>query len=178
MYGLLLVARYALLVPLRWVLGPLDQAARNRQYPMQFGLADLLCLCLLVQIVVSIVHWSTSAQPRSAAIAFDVVLSATVAYFWWIGVRTLSRAGIQLVWHRCIFLTIVMPGAIVGAMTVFALPVAVIASLLRLRLALATWLFLAEAFVIGILFVSSRLTRTIVAAAMLKREDQDAGEKV
>ena len=43
---------------LNWVLGPLDRAAKNRQFPIQFGLADLLCLFVLIQLPVGILHWT------------------------------------------------------------------------------------------------------------------------
>ena len=35
----------------RWVLGPLDRAAKSRQYPAQFSLADLLSLFVLARII-------------------------------------------------------------------------------------------------------------------------------
>ena len=35
---------------LKWVFGPLDRAAKNRKYPIQFSLADFLCLFVEIQL--------------------------------------------------------------------------------------------------------------------------------
>ena len=75
---------------LNWVLGPLDRAAKNRRYPIQFALADLLCLFVLIQLPVGLIHWAARDVPRGRLVIFDVVLGVVATVVWWFCVRTLS----------------------------------------------------------------------------------------
>jgi hypothetical protein len=83
-------------------------------------------------------------------------------------VRTLSGAGVRNPWHRGLFLTLVLPVAYFGSITVGVLPVMLLASLshtpetwnpapVGLLLAIETGLCIA-------LFVSGLFTRWMVAA--------------
>jgi hypothetical protein len=144
-----------------WVLSPLDRAAKNRRCAIQFALADLLCLFVLVQLPVGLIHRATEGF-----IPADVLLAIAAIVLWWGCVRTLSRAGIHVVWQRCVVLT--------GVMLVAAcVPVA---ELLLIGAAVDLFqyqshtnqdyliLFLAVPF-FGVVYVMGRLTRAIVASA-------------
>ena len=48
-----------------WILRPLDRAAKNRRYAIQFSLADLLCLFVLVELPLGALHWA--AETAKAA---------------------------------------------------------------------------------------------------------------
>jgi hypothetical protein len=158
----------AVLLSLSWVLGPLDLAAKNRRYPMQFGLADLLCLGVLIQMLVASLHWASQGGANRSVIVLDVLFGAFVAFLWWLGVRTLSRAGIHTVWQRCIILILVMPVSYIGCVAAIVLPFVAASYLLDRQLATAAWLVLAEVILVGILYGFSRFTRAIAAASKEK----------
>jgi hypothetical protein len=158
----------AVLMSLSWVLGPLDLAAKNRRYPMQFGLADLLCLGVLIQVLVASLHWPSQGEANRPIIALDVLFGAVVTFLWWLAVRTLSRAGIHTVWQRCVILMLVMPVSYIGCVAIIVLPFVAASHLLDRQLATAAWLLLAEVILIGVLYAFSRLTRAIAAASKEK----------
>ena len=59
--GAFIIAVMAVIIATAWALlnsalGALDRAAKNRQFPIQFGLADLLCLFVLIQLPVGVIH--------------------------------------------------------------------------------------------------------------------------
>ena len=67
-----------------WVLGPLNRAAQNRRYPIQYSLADLLCLFVLVQLPVGIVRWVFSiARIESGEVICDVLIGIVATLLWW-----------------------------------------------------------------------------------------------
>ena len=150
---------------LNWTLGPLDRAAKNRQYPIQFGLADLLCLFVLVQLPAGIAHWMLREYLHEGVVVLDVVLGVIATLVWWVSLRTLSRAGIHVVWQRCVVLTLVLPGAYVSSIATIALPVAAFALLMGQRSSVGGWLLLAEIPLACILYGFGRFTRAIVASS-------------
>ena len=173
--GVLGIGAFALWASLQWVLGPLDRAAKNRQFPIQFGLADLLCLFVLVQLPVGIVHWVARSSEgqivESGVVTLDCAFVVAAVVVWWNCVRTLSRAGIHVVWRRCIVLTVALPGAIVGSVAATCLPVASVAAMLEGHFSDADgWLLLAEIPVLGILYGLGRFTRAIVASSKTVEE--------
>lgn len=108
----------------RWMLGPLDDAARNRRYPVQFTLSDFLTLVFLLQIPLGIVH-STMPYTQWWAIALlDAFGWTACSLIWWGSVRTLSRAGIHRPGQRFLLTAICIPFAYFGT---FAIPLLVIA---------------------------------------------------
>jgi hypothetical protein len=164
---------------LKWVIGPLDRAAKDRQYPVQYSLADLLCVFVLVQLVIGLSHWATcdSQQPTAIAILIlDVVLAAVAAVVWWKFVRTLSRAGILIVWHRCVILVIILPAAVVGSIAVMFLFFVALATIQSQNIIVGIWLLLAEIPVIGIQYAMGRFTRRIAASAEKERDGDREGQ--
>jgi hypothetical protein len=163
---------------LKWVIGPLERAAKNRQYPVQYSLADLLCVFVLVQLVIGLTHWAAYDSQRSTTIAvliLDVVFVAVAVVVWWKFVRTLSRAGIHVVWHRCVILVIILPAAVVGSMAVLFLFFAAIAAIQSDNIIVGIGLLLAEIPVVGIQYAMGRFTRRIVASAEKGRDGDREG---
>lgn len=110
---------------LRWVLGPLDRAAKNQPYPVQFTLADFLCLFVEVQLTLAGPSLAFGTmQDKSPAIGVTVALTATVLLVWWTGVRTLSRAGVHGTAGRAFTLIAAIP---LGFAAAIALPLLAIA---------------------------------------------------
>jgi len=135
MYVVLIVVVVALSVfvpwfALRWVLGPLDRAAKNKSYPVQFTLADFLCLFVEAQLTLAgpSLAFRTS-QVKSWAIVTSAVLMATVLLVWWTGVRTLSRAGVHGTASRAFTLIAAIPFGFAAAIALPLLLIAICVSL-------------------------------------------------
>jgi hypothetical protein len=144
---------------LRWALGPLDRPAQNQKSSMQFSVADLLYLFVLVQLPVGVVHWVLlRVEIPFDALVGDSAVGIVAALVWWRSMRMLSRAGVHTVWRRCTVLTVALPGIIVGTVGMIALPCVALAYN-------RGWLLLAEMPVIGILYGLGRFTRAIVASS-------------
>ena len=110
-----LLVAIIIMVPFgRWILGPLDRAARNRRHPVQFTMLDFFSLLFLLQLPLGVVHSFWSAEETGAVWVLDGFGWFATGLMWWISVRTLSRAGIHKPWHRVVFLLLVLPLAYSG----------------------------------------------------------------
>jgi hypothetical protein len=115
-----------------WVLGPLDRAAKNRDYPIQFSIADFLCLFVEVQLALSgpaLLFRRIESREMSFAIAVALFTTALAILVWWSGVRTLSRAGVHGTFARAVTLTIVMPFGFVSSIASAIIPFGILVSL-------------------------------------------------
>jgi hypothetical protein len=152
---------------INWVFAPLDRAAKNRQCAAQFNLSDLLSLFILVQLPIGLLHWATSHERRPDGVFIaDGILAAVAASVWWTCVMTLSRAGIHVVWQRCVILAVALPVALACSIGMIAVSWALMDLLSdgddRLR---DVSILLGEGILIGTVYVLGRFTRTIVASA-------------
>ncbi|MBN2475151.1 MAG: hypothetical protein JXB62_11120 [Pirellulales bacterium] len=158
-----------------WILRPLDRAARSRQCPTQFSIADFLSLFVLVHLVTALAE-----AARAGVSEFGLSLALLYAYCWiscgtawWMSVRTLSRAGVRHTWHRAVFLVLVLPmtffGSIAAPGLVLALVAVVAAGVIGQweHWVLHTFLLcLAECGVVFALWLAGRFTRRMMAAAV------------
>ncbi|MEX2121090.1 MAG: hypothetical protein WD847_15975 [Pirellulales bacterium] len=100
-----------------WILHPLYRAANQRRLPTQFTLFDFLCLILLIQVPLAVIHWpdwpADTTLPRVVLSVFACGLSGAV---WLAGVTRLSLAGVRNTWHRITFLALVLPLASFGSL--------------------------------------------------------------
>jgi hypothetical protein len=163
--ALLALPFVAPLACLNWVLGPLDRAARNRQFPIQFGLADLLCLFILIQLPVGILHWTLADVLKEGIVAGDILLGIAAGSIWWVCWHTMSRAGIQVVWQRCVVLALVLPGGYVGSIALAVLPFVAGALFMSHRSTIAWLVLLVEILLPGVLYYFGCFTRKIVATS-------------
>jgi hypothetical protein len=152
-------------VSLHWVLGPLDRAAKNRQFPIQFGLADMLCLFILIQLPIGVIHWTLRGVDQPAAVVPDVLVGVVATLVWWVCWRTMSRAGVLVVWQRVLVLAIVLPGGYVGSLALAILPIAVVALFSSHQPTIASWLVVVELSLPVVLYFFGRFTRSIVASS-------------
>ncbi len=147
-----------------WVLRPLDQAGRRLQLPMQFTVADFLCLFFMLQLPMAFIHSGPVNEESFLLIVFlDVFVWGSIGTMWWISVRTLSRAGILSPWRRSVFLAIVVPVTIVGAIAVLGLvPTAIVISLDN-RIASGLGLFGGALGLVFALYLCGLYTRWMVS---------------
>lgn len=163
----------------RWVFHPVEWAAQQRELPPQYSIADFLCLFFLIQLPMALVHGyvggAESRRPgdeldRAAPWILDAFAWFACGMMWWLSVRTLSRAGIRNPWSRAIFLVVVVPVALVGALGIPILSAIILTGLGRLA-PLALWgLVLLELVLVGAVFGCGKYTRRIVAAAAVPGE--------
>ena len=156
-----------------WVLGPLDRAAKDRRYLIQFTLADFLCLFVQTQLLLAIpAALFHGVEDRRPVIAVTVVIIALVLLVWWTGVRTLSRAGVHDTRGRALTLVIGIPVGYALSLAIPAVACMILDSLaspgLRIgsRDGLPTGiLILAELAIILVVWGLSIMTRHILVAA-------------
>jgi hypothetical protein len=149
-----------------WVVGPIDRAARSRQFPRQFNLADFLCLFFLLQLPLAPLQRAFTVPDdsnRGIAVAFGGIAWIAAGLMWWFAVHILSRAGVHRIWHRCAFLMLVMPIALVGSLVFGFVPLSVVAS----QSNGGSWrgvslLIGIEVAVIALLCAAGRFTRSMV----------------
>jgi hypothetical protein len=133
-FGLLILLGPLLALVLlgRWILGPLDRAARRRKGPTQFTVVDFLCLVFLIQLPLALIQATLmrGAMPELAAGRILLVVACVIGgLMWWISVKQLSGAGITRTSHRCIFLAFVLPVAFFGSIAMMILVAYLIAEL-------------------------------------------------
>lgn len=100
-------------------MAPLDRAARRR-HPRQFRLADFLCLMLLLQLHLALVHrWLLTIPELRPGHVWLIDAAGGLAWglVWWYVVHNLSRAGVQAAPWRSAFLLVVAPVTVAGSLT-------------------------------------------------------------
>jgi hypothetical protein len=168
-----LVAAAALLTAIgRYVLGPLDRAARHWMRPTQFTMIDFLSLIFLFQLPMAALRPLGGERGDAQELIWLLYFFCWVvtAAMWGLSVRTLSRAGIENTWHRGVFLAFVLPAAYFGSIAlVVALCIAVVAMCME-GIPSATAALTMLAVVAGLLtafFLSAKFVRKMVAASPL-----------
>ncbi len=158
----------------KWVLGPLDRAAKNRNYPIQFSLSDVLCLFVQVQLALAgpaILLRATEEKAQVVGITIAIVAVALVLLVWWTGVRTLSRAGVHGTIGRITTLTVIIPFGYTFSLAIPAVAI-MIAALFdgpQRELPRAEFLLLVELTMVLLVIGMGFVTRKILAAAERQR---------
>ena len=104
----------ALAVIGKFVLGPLDAAARYRRRPTQFTMADFLALVFLFQLPVALLRLALPGDLPQIKFLYFFVWTAS-SLMWGLSVQTLSRAGVETPWRRVVFLSAVLPVVYFGS---------------------------------------------------------------
>ena len=169
-----------------WILGPVDQAAKETRGPLQFTLVDFLCLFVLVQLPMALIHGLLTEAELAMRWILDVYAWFSVVAFWGLSVQVLSRAGIRRPRYRAIFLCFVAPSAILGTI---AVPMLTAAAALAVYESLRTGDFplrnrdgavgaIVYLLLLVFIYLSGRLTRRMVAAGAAAKEDLPAEDGV
>jgi hypothetical protein len=122
-----LIGLVAVAVAGRWVFGPLNRAAEARDCPVQFTLADVLCLFVAVQAALGSLLWKAreKGEQHRDIMVLGALITLLVTLGWWQFVRTLSRAGVRVIWQRCVLMIVVLPLTAIGGLAVAFVPFAV-----------------------------------------------------
>jgi hypothetical protein len=157
-----------------WVFRPLIRAGRVRRLPPQYSIADFLCLFLLIQFPMALIHgyldpgaigFSGRDDGRTYVWVLDGYVWLACGALWWGSVRGLSRAGIRNPWSRIIFLVVVLPATLVATIVGCCLPFFLPFVLFEPRSSQNAWFFVGAVTVPAVVFCCGLYTRRIVAAA-------------
>jgi hypothetical protein len=103
----------AIIAPLaligRWILAPIDRAAKSRKAPVRFSISDFLCLFLAIQIPLAAIHRFTDYGDNRPYWIFFTITWLVGPFVWYCCARTLSKAGVVKGSHRFVFMGLVMP---------------------------------------------------------------------
>lgn len=168
----------ALAVVGRFILGPLDAAARHRRRPTQFTMADFLALMFLFQLPVALIRLVLPTDaPQLKFLYFFAWIASSL--MWALSVQTLSRAGVETPWRRVVFLSAVLPiayfGSVVfmGAILLAVSTVLFDAHLVRMR---GFWWYIAWGAVLPFAFCwAARFVRTMLAGSRAEGSSAVAG---
>lgn len=163
----------------RFMLGPLDEAARGLMRPTQFTIADFLSLIFLLQLPTAILHALVARGEPSMLRVLDCFAWIICGLMWALSVRTLSRAGITRPRHRLVFLALVLPVAYFGTLVFVALTTTVFISLvdrhLRKELGGLQIAFMGTTAALAVAFdLSAQFVRRMVAASRATPVPQSA----
>lgn len=99
----------------RWILGPIDRAARAREAPVQYSIADFLCLFVIIQIpLAGAFQFSRNDDPYGLYWFLIGLTWIAAPVIWVVATRALSRAGIRGGKHRLAFMGLIVPVAYYG----------------------------------------------------------------
>jgi hypothetical protein len=119
----------------RWILAPIDRAAKHRQAPVRFSIGDFLCLFILIQIPLAVVfriqygirEASNSREESVVDIGLWILTAAlwiVGTVIWYMGSRTLSKAGVAHGGLRFVYLGLILPLVYYGLLPFTILTVA------------------------------------------------------
>ncbi len=172
----------ALVMIVRWILRPVDAAAKELQHPIQFTILDFLCLFFVMQLFMALTHSfvpvsDTSVMGGNLVWVLDAYGWISFGALWTASVQRLSQAGISHTWHRAAFLALILPVAFFGSIGVPMAALGIVGSLIfggGPESGSTTALLIGGALVgAAAILLSGWFTRWMVAAA---RSDDEIGE--
>jgi hypothetical protein len=149
----------------RWILVPIDRAAKFRKASAAFSIGDFLCLFVAVQVPLAAIYRFLGEGNEPYYWVFTILTWMIAPVIWIACARALSKAGVTNAWHRIVFLGLIVPLVYYG---LFPFTLIGIAFLFRLfdpspmpvgALA-GTWVVLCLLFVCGGFFVRWMLSKT------------------
>jgi hypothetical protein len=165
----LLVAAFVPIVIIgRWILGPIDRAARSREAPVRFSIGDFLCLFLAVQIPLTLIYQFVGEDERPVYWLFTIITWIIAPVIWFACAQSLSKAGVSASKHRLLFLGLIMPIVYYALVPFVFITVVSIGSLAAgepVDLGNTGWLVAAWLALVGVFFLSGLFTRWMVRHA-------------
>lgn len=115
----LLVALLGAVAVAKIVFEPLERRG-NYLLGARFGIGDVMCLLLVLQLTLAPWWLAFRKEASTTAMMLSVAFLWTLFAAGWLGgVTSLSRAGIQSVWRRGLFLAMVVPVTYIAAAATF-----------------------------------------------------------
>jgi hypothetical protein len=154
----------------RWVLGPIDRAAKARRAPVRLSVADFLCLFVAVQLPLTLVARMRSDDTEPWFWIFAILAWVVAPVIWISCAVTLSRAAITKGSQRLVFMGLVLPIAYYGLIPFVVLAAMAVGMTFEGRLSqlvrypgtIFLWMITG-----GAIFLSGLYTRRLVALPVL-----------
>jgi len=154
-----------------WIARPLDLAAKNRQHTTQFTIVDFLCLFVLVQAPMALIHSIKTGSGTGIQgwelLFLDCYAWGSIGLIWWKSAEIMSRAGINTPWHRVVLLLVILPVTLVGPLLPFVF--IIVTAIGMVKFPSIFWIgFTVVSIVVAMpaaMILSARLVRRIVAAS-------------
>jgi hypothetical protein len=127
---LLSAAIFSFLGIAKWILKPIDDAAKFHNAPIRFSIADFLCLFLAIQLPLTLVHQIQGEETEVHFWVFTILTWLIGPIVWISCARALSRAGISNGRYRLVFMGLILPVVYYGLLPFVALTYIGVASLL------------------------------------------------
>lgn len=108
----------------RWILGPIDRAAKVRGGRGRVSIGDLLCLFIVVQLPLTVVSRLQGEDTDEYFWIFTALAWIVAPIIWIACAVTLSRARITRGSHRVVFMGFVLPVVYYGLTPFFVLTIA------------------------------------------------------
>jgi hypothetical protein len=165
----------------RWVVMPIDRAAKIRNAPRRFSIGDFLCLFLAVQVPLTAIHLLIRAEERRMFWGFSIATWIAAPVIWYVCTQALSRAGINQGVYRAVFLGLVLPVVYYGLFPFVLLPFVILSAIVSRD---AVMLSLLDTFVSSwviitvLLWLSGLYTRWLVRRLDHELTAAVAGEAV
>jgi hypothetical protein len=164
----------------KWILGPIDRAAKALRAPVRFAVSDFLCLFVAVQLPLTLVARLQDEDTEGLYWTFTVLAWIVAAAIWVSCAVAISRAGITSGWHRLIFMGLVLPIVYYGLIPFALMPVIAFGALwngnpdeiLGSPWLILVWLFMGVAL-FGCGVYTHRLVRSAKAGAAARANDAD-----
>jgi hypothetical protein len=147
----------------RWIVGPVDDAAKARQAPARFYMIDALAFLTLFQAALVFPTWAHREGVTELAIPIGVMIVGAAGAFWVGAIRALSRAGVHQALRRAIFVLLVLPAAGFGNFAVAGLALGCMASADRGESLASLLCFAAMISLVPALFFTRRVTLWVLA---------------
>jgi hypothetical protein len=80
----------------KWILGPIDRAAKDRHGSTRISIGDLLCLFIAVQVPLSFISTLQSEETETHFLVFTILTWLVAPIIWIVCAMNLSRAGIPM----------------------------------------------------------------------------------
>jgi hypothetical protein len=106
----------------RWIVLPIDRAAKSRGGPVQFSIGDFLCLFFAIQLPLSAIHVLVESRERLVFWLFTIAAWIVGPMVWLFCGRALSKAGIRNGTRRYLFLGLVLPVVYYGLIPFSIMP--------------------------------------------------------
>jgi hypothetical protein len=147
----------------RWILTPIDRAAKFREAPARFSIGDFLCLFAAIQIPLTAVFQLTGKETQETYWIFTVLTWVIAPVIWVACARALSKAGVTRSWHRFVFLSLIMPLVYYGIIPFSVIGISFFGlffgAQIPVRLTASIWIVLAVLFFVSGVFVRRMLSK-------------------
>jgi hypothetical protein len=148
----------------KWIVGPVDDAARARSAPARFYMIDALAFITLFQVALVFPTWALREGVEKQLVwPLGLLITGAAVAFWVGAIRALSRAGVHQSLRRAIFVLFVLPAAGAGNFAVAGLAIGCVGNASERKYMWSVVCGVAAVVLIGVLIASRRLTFWVLA---------------